>query len=165
MLIITYDVSGLESFERKMELAMRDLHDRRKPHVTARDYMKRRWAVNFDSQGSIYGKWRPMAAFTIMWHGPGTLLNRTGKLRSGFMAQAASPTQLTNDATVWEFVKNPHYLFAQHFGNANRSAFAREHGLGPVPARRIWGINGEDEDHLRQVFDDYCRFVIQKYLG
>ena len=130
MLTFTFDVTGVDNLERKMQLAMRDLHNRIKPHTTARDYMKRRWAVNFDSQGSIYGKWRPMAAFTIMYHGPGTLLNRTGTLRSGFLSQAGSPTELSNDATVWQFVKNPYYLFRKHLVTQTKAHSLDYMGLG-----------------------------------
>lgn len=165
MLSMTFDVSGVNELQSKMMLALTALKNRTKPHTKARDYMKQRWTVNFDSQGSIYGKWRPMAAFTIEFHGPGILLNRTGNLRSGFLAQAASPTELSTDATIWNFRNSPYYLFPNAFGNPNVSSFAKIHGLGPVPARRLWGINGADEAKLKEIFEDYCNEVIARYLG
>lgn len=165
MLTFTFDISGVQELSRKMLQALNALRNRKEPHTKARDYMKQRWTVNFDSQGSIYGKWRPMAAFTIMFHGPGTLLNRTGTLRSGFLSQAASPTELSTDATVWNFRNSPYYLFPNAFGNPNNSSFAKLHGLGPVPARRLWGINGADEAQLKIIFEDYVNKVIARYLG
>ncbi len=165
VMTITFDTKGFDELAKKLQLANTALHNRKKPHQKARDYMSKRWRMNFNSEGAIYGAWQPLAPWTLWYHGPHKPLKVSGTLQSGFFAQAGAPTTLSASQTIWVFQRNPIYLFAQAFGNKNTSSFAKFWGLGPVPARKLWGINGEDEEQLRVIFDHYCQEVIARYLG
>lgn len=147
---------------------LRRFHDEmehRKPaHRRIRDRIASRWAMNFDSQGSLYGGWEPTHQATIDHHGaPVKTLLRTGTLRSGFIAQAKAG-QVTDNATVWNFGRNPVYIFTQHFGDPNNTAYARAFRFGPIPSRPLWGINAEDEQIAQDEMEQYIDRVIARYF-
>jgi phage gpG-like protein len=156
----------LRSLLTKLRKADEALKHRKPVHQRIKQLMTRRWTVNFNSQGGMYGDWAPLRPMTMRirqeegYGGTGPKLLRTGTLRGGFISQAKGG-KVTDNATEWNFQRNPIYLYIHHFGGANRGLGGR---FGPIPSRPIWGLNETDERMSHDEMEKYVDKIIAKHF-
>lgn len=158
--------ADIRKYLTKLRLMDKDLQNRTRPHRQFRESMVKRWAVNFDTQGGEYDAWEPTHQATIDIHGaPKQTLSRSGALRAGFIT-AARGGQVKQNVTLWNFGNaNPIYIRKMHFGDpVNDTAFARARHLGPIPSRKLWGLDAKDGDTAEKIFDEYVTSVINKHF-
>jgi phage gpG-like protein len=166
MIISPATYEKLKTLARDLNRVQSALARRQSPHRKIRDRMVERWAINFDSEGGQYSAlWPEHKDSTIdLWGPPNKMLNRTGALRAGFIAQAKTPT-IAPDATRWNFQAKPAYLFAQHFGRPDNKLFNPNGANAPIPARPIWGIDNEDAEMAKEELEKYVDEVIAKHFS
>lgn len=152
----------LSEVSRRGRNAKRRLMNRSTPLNEAKDYMVQRWDVNFDGHGSIYGAWPELnEEWTVAERGSSApILVRTGSLWTHFMEQnedgVVDPTSI-----VWEFNNaDPAFTVSHNDGYPNPIA-----GHNPIPPRKLWDFNSEDEAHIQNIFEVWCSQVIDQEFG
>lgn len=76
-------------------------------------YLGDRWLTNFDTQGSIYGRWKENTQSTLQRKGPKPTLVDTETMRGHFIDDASQPDRRNKRSSVFIFNNDERYRFAQ----------------------------------------------------
>lgn len=167
MLDIRISPSSLAQVRRLRQDAasvFRELRNRAKPLREVKERQINRWAVNFDSQGAIYGPWpalRPRWAGTNETVSDGPMLVRSGRLQSWFH-KSNKKGVVSNQAVTWNFAatgnKDGSYAVFHDLGSRNVPANSYN------PSRRLWDLNDEDEEAIADIMDDWADRILSAYF-
>jgi len=161
----------LKRLAKNVKRGTQKLHDRTEPLQKIKKRQVKRWAVNFDRSGSIYGAWAPLADWTVANRIGGTgrkPLVETGALREYFMSMN-NEGQITTAELSWDFKNRggfsggPQHILEQHFGIDPNKGLGG--GLAPVPARVLWDLNAEDRDAAEDIMFQWVERIVDMYFG
>jgi hypothetical protein len=160
---VTITAEGLDEAISAARATKRDLQNRQQPLEQIKRIQVARWAVNFNSQGSLYGGWEALAEWTIQdraskGFGAGPILLREGQTRAHFV-QVNEQGIVDNQAITWNIGNGPPgWLLTHHFGMDNPWPNA-----APIPARKLWDLDPTDTENAHRILDIYAWEVIRRY--
>ncbi len=157
-------IAQLRRLRQDTASVLRQLRNRTEPLRKVKTRQIQRWALNFDSQGAIYGPWpalRPRWVGVGNYVSEGPMLVRDGALQSWFN-KSNKKGVVSNQAVTWNFVgtgnKDGSYAVFHDLGS--RNVPARTYN----PSRRLWDLNDEDEEAIADIMDDWADRILSAYF-
>ena len=171
------DMNRIRQSARRLGRTIEKLEDRSDIMEKMKKRQVRRWETNFNTQGSIYGRWAPLSQFTISRRTIArgiTPLRDRNTLYPHFTAMNEAG-EVSNDAVNWNFRNKgrdgsfggAQNILTQHFGlRDNRGRpLGPNVPMGPVPARTLWDFNEKDEDAGEKMLDQWVTRILNQFFG
>ena len=168
MIKFIYEVEDFKRIQRtkqKMERGLAKLEDRSDVMTKIKKRQIKRWENNFNTQGSIYTKWKDLAPSTRENRGrSAVVLNETGGLFQHFV-DINSKGEVGNDSVSWNIFNKRHGM------GGSKGTLVHQFGFGPkggfrshVPARPLWQFDQRDEDAGAKMIEDYVERILDQYF-
>lgn len=164
MFTIHIDEGGIDQLLTDLTGFETDLDRRQQPLQEVKERQIERWNRNYMSQGGEYQSWAPNAAATVRdraRRGYATFppLIVTGRTLSHFQTQNEEG-DVSASAIEWNFTNQP--------GGDRWASTVSHHtgytlGKSRVPARMLWDLDRQDEDALKQAFEEYLTEITAKH--
>jgi hypothetical protein len=163
MITLRLDMRGIVGLRTRVMSAMRKLEQRQPAMEQIKHEQIIRWITNFSTEGGEYGGWAGLSEMTIRERGnSGPILQRSGGLFQDVIAQS-DEGRVSPALIDWVF-RNRGSGRGDPFPVSHQTGYTSPLTGGPVPARVIWDLDGEDEQRAFEIMEDYVDRIIATHF-